>query len=189
MFRTPSWILEVGRGWSWSSCSLAKLSLNHRQLPSLRPYSKGFKLSFLRRAASESLHFLPLVQTFEVLGDFDLTFVDLGGDVKGVEEVNLGGVETSGSGRDGEVDGSDSAYSGFSGDLVGFELGLELVDWSVGEDEGNLVLQVNGVRALSWGRVLRSSARGAWTRLPRCPRFSSWWSSWWGCSSMTKWAP
>jgi hypothetical protein len=57
-----------------------------------------------------------------------LTLDDLGGDVEGVEEVDLGGVETSGSGGDGEINGGDDTDSGFSWDFVGLDFASEFVD-------------------------------------------------------------
>lgn len=56
-----------------------------------------------------------------------------------MEEVDLGGVKTGGSGRDGEVDGRDGTDSGFSGDSVGFNLFFEIIDGGFGEDEGNFL--------------------------------------------------
>ena len=57
-----------------------------------------------------------------------------------MEEVDLRGVEASGTGRDGEVDRRKGTDSGFSGDFVGLDLPLEVVDGGVGENEGNLLL-------------------------------------------------
>lgn len=107
---------------------------------------EGLHVELLEEGGFGGLDLLSLGADLEVLGDLDLTLVDLGGDVEGVEEVNLGGVETCGSGGDGEVDGSNDADSGFSGNLVSFKFGLELVDGSVGEDEGDLVLEEGGER-------------------------------------------
>ena len=57
-----------------------------------------------------------------------------------MEKVDLRGVETSGSGRDSEVDGRNDTDSGFSGDSVGFNLISEIVDGGLSEDEGDLLL-------------------------------------------------
>ena len=66
---------------------------------------------------------------------------DFGGDVEGVEEVDLGGVETGGSWRDGEIYGGNSSDSGFGGNFVGFNLSLEVVDGGFSEDEGDFLLE------------------------------------------------
>jgi hypothetical protein len=58
-----------------------------------------------------------------------------------VEEVDLRGVKTGGSGRDSEVDGGNGTDSGFSGNSVSFNLFSEIVDGSLGEDEGDLLSQ------------------------------------------------
>jgi len=58
-----------------------------------------------------------------------------------VEEVDLRGIQTSWACWDGEVNGSNATDTGFSWDLVGFEFALEFEDWSVCEDEGDLVLE------------------------------------------------
>ncbi len=66
---------------------------------------------------------------------------DLGGDVEGVEEVDLRGVETSGACGDREVDGRKDSNSGFSGNLVGFDIAPKVVDRGFGEDEGDFLLE------------------------------------------------
>jgi hypothetical protein len=70
-----------------------------------------------------------------------LTLDDLGGDVEGVEEVNLRGVETSGSSGDGEINGWDNTNSGFSWDFVGLDFASEFVDWGVAENECDFLLK------------------------------------------------
>jgi hypothetical protein len=58
-----------------------------------------------------------------------------------VEEVDLGGVQAGGAGGNREIEGSDDTDSGFSGDLVGFNLSSKVVDGGISEDEGDLLLE------------------------------------------------
>lgn len=58
-----------------------------------------------------------------------------------MEEVDLRGVETSGACGDREVDGREDSDSGFSGNLVGFDIASKVVDGGFGEDEGDFLLE------------------------------------------------
>lgn len=109
-------------------------------LSDLHTVLEGLEVELLEEGSLGSLDLLSLGADLEVLGDFDLSLDDLGGDVEGVEEVDLGGVETGGTGRAGEIDGGDDSDSGLSGHLVGFDLGPELMDGGVAEDECDLLL-------------------------------------------------
>lgn len=74
-------------------------------LGDLHTVLEGFKVELLEEGSLGSLDLLSLDTDLEVLGDFDLSLDDLGGDVECVEEVDLGGVETGGASRAGEIDG------------------------------------------------------------------------------------
>lgn len=89
---------------------------------------KGFEVKLLEQSSLGSFDFFALSGDLEVFGDFNLTLDDLGGDTEGVEEVNLGGVQASGASGDGEIDGGEGTDSGFSGDFIGFDLALEVID-------------------------------------------------------------
>lgn len=67
-----------------------------------------------------------------------------------MEEVDLGGVEASGSGWDDVVDGGDGADLGFSGELALLDLALKVENGLVREDEADLILQV-GEEGLEFG--------------------------------------
>lgn len=58
-----------------------------------------------------------------------------------MEEVDLRWIQTSWTSWNGEVNGGKGTYSGFSWDLVGFDLLLKKVNWSVTEDKGDFVLE------------------------------------------------
>lgn len=105
---------------------------------------EGLHVELLEEGSLTGLDLLSLGADLEVLGDFDLSLHDLGGDVEGVEEVDLGGVEAGGAGGAGVVDGGDDTHAGLGGDFVGFDLALEFVDGGVAEDEGDLLLEERG---------------------------------------------
>ena len=69
-----------------------------------------------------------LLAHHEIFGDFDLSLLDLGGNLQGMEEGDLGWVETSGSGRDDHVAWGNDTYLGGCLDPVSFNGGLEFVD-------------------------------------------------------------
>jgi len=68
--------------------------------------------------------------------------LNLGGDRKSVEEVNLRGVHTGGAGRNDNITLSDKSDSSRSRHNKGFNLGLKLEDRVVVEDVADLVLEV-----------------------------------------------
>jgi hypothetical protein len=76
-----------------------------------------------------------------VRDDLDLTLVNLGGDVQGLEERGLGGLHTSVTGRDGNVDGGNGTGLGGGGNLEGEELGADGSEVSLGENQTNVTLQ------------------------------------------------
>lgn len=111
-----------------------------------------FEVELLQESSFGSFDFFVFGADLEILGDFDLTLDDLGGDAEGVEEVNLGGVQTSGTSGDGEIDGGKHTDSGFSGDFVGFDLALEVIDGGVGEDESDLLFH-EGDKGIELGNL------------------------------------
>lgn len=83
---------------------------------------------------------LSLFADLDFLQDFDLSLLNFGGDVEGMEERNLRGVESGGSGGDVDVlrcEGSDLS-GGFH--LVLFDEGLEFENGFISEDESDLAL-------------------------------------------------
>ncbi len=101
---------------------------------------------------------LALFNDSEILGDFNLTLLNLGGDVQGVEEGNLRGIQTGGTSRDVNFEGSEGTDLSGGGDSVGFNDGLEVRDGGIGEDETDFTLAqrqelfdlgVLGVKSLS----------------------------------------
>lgn len=87
-----------------------------------------FKIELLEKSSFRSFDFLSLGADLEILGNLDLTLVNLGRDVQGVEEVNLRGIQTSWSSWDSEVNWSNNTNSGFSWDFVSFEFCFEFID-------------------------------------------------------------
>jgi len=80
-----------------------------------------------------------------ILSDFDLSLVNLGRNVKGVEERNLGGFHTSWSCWDNNVHVRDHTNLSWGSNLVGFDDFLDSVDWGlggVGEDKTNFSLEL-----------------------------------------------
>ncbi len=86
--------------------------------------------------------FLSNCAHLELFGDLNLSLFNLGGDLEGVEEVNLGGVETCGSWWDDVVDGGDGSDLSLGGELAFFNLVLQIEHWLVGEDQSDLLLEV-----------------------------------------------
>jgi len=85
---------------------------------------------------------LTLFQDLEFLGNFNLTLLNLGGDVQGVEERDLRGIHTSGTGGNGDIDSGDGTDLSGSGDLVRFDDGLKIKNGGIREDETDLTLAV-----------------------------------------------
>lgn len=102
---------------------------------------EGLEVQLLQQGSFGCFDFFVLGAHLEIFGDFDLTLDDLGGDVKSVEEVDLRGIESSGTCGDAEIYGGNHTDSGFSGDFVGFNLSLKIVDRSFGEDKGDLLFE------------------------------------------------
>lgn len=119
-------------------------------LGDLHTVLEGLDVKLLEEGSFGSLDLLSLGADLEVFGDFDLSLDDLGGDVECVEEVDLGGIETSGTSRGGEIDGGDDSDSGFSGHLVGFDLDSELMDGGIAEDDCHLFLDEGGEDGKFW---------------------------------------
>jgi len=69
---------------------------------------------------SDQFSFLANINFFE---NFNLSFVNLGGDLKGVEESDLRGVHSGGSRGNNDIAGSNGSDFGNSGDSVGFDDG------------------------------------------------------------------
>ena len=111
---------------------------------------EGLEIKLLEKGSFGCFYFFVLSGNLEVFGDFNLSLDDLGRDVKGVEEVDLRGIESSGSCRDGEIDGGESTDSGFSGYFVGFDLSLEVINGGLSEDEGDLLLEEGGEGLKLW---------------------------------------
>jgi len=102
---------------------------------------EGFYVELFKEGSLRSLNLFVLGAHLEVLGNLDLSFNDFGGDVEGVEKVNLRGVKSCGASWDSEVDGRDNTNSCLSGNFVGLNFSSEVIDGGFGEDEGNLLLQ------------------------------------------------
>ena len=110
-------------------------------LGNLHTVFEGLEVELLEKGGLGSLDLLSLGADLEILGDFDLALHDLGGNVEGVEEVDLGGIKSGGACGAGEVDGRGDSNSGLSGHLVGLDLEPELVDGGVAEDKCHLFLE------------------------------------------------
>ena len=107
----------------------------------LHSVGEWLDVQLLEESSFGSLDLFAQSTDFEILGDFDGALVDLGGDVESVEEVDLGRVQTCGSGRYSVFDGRDDSDTSFGGELVSFDFGLEFKDGSVCEDHGNFIFE------------------------------------------------
>jgi len=74
--------------------------------------------------------------------NLDLTLDDLSTDVKSLEEGGLSGLETSGTSRDDNIIGSNSAGLGGGTDLKRGDEVTDLVEVLVGEDETDVAIEV-----------------------------------------------
>lgn len=81
-----------------------------------------------------------LIADLVILGDFDLTLLNLGGDVQGVEETDLRGIQTSWSWWDDDFQWGEGSDLSWGWDSVTFNDWLEVEDGGIGEDETNLSL-------------------------------------------------
>lgn len=102
-------------------------------------------------------HDLSGLEHVHVFDDFDHTLVDLGGDLEGVEERNLGWVHSSASWGDEHVDGGHVSGLGDGFSLVGLDDFLQVEDGLVGEDETELAAQL-GLQDFQLGHGLAESA-------------------------------
>ena len=79
----------------------------------------------------------------EVLGNFNGTTSNLGGDTESLEERGLTRFHTSVTGRNPDIAGSDGTSTSGSSDTVGEDLGTGLLEVTVGEDETNVTCREN----------------------------------------------
>lgn len=77
------------------------------------------------------------LQHDEILCNLNLPLFDLGGDLEGVEEGNLGGVHSGCAGWDDDIDGSSASDFGSAVDSVCLNDGLQVEDGLFGEDEAD----------------------------------------------------
>jgi hypothetical protein len=96
---------------------------------------EGFESHFGQEGGFGTLDNLSFDQDLNVFQDFDLPFVNFGGDFQSVEETNLRGVHSSGSGGDGNGDGGDDSDFSDGIDSVGFNNGEEFEDGSFRNDQ------------------------------------------------------
>lgn len=102
------------------------------------------EVELLQESSFRSLNFFVFSAHLEIFGDFNLSLDNFSGDVKSVEEVDLGGIETSGSCGNGKVDGGNDSNSSFGRDFVSFDFSFEVIDGSISEDQSNLLLEEGG---------------------------------------------
>lgn len=77
-----------------------------------------------------------------ILGDFNLSLNNLGGDGQSMEETDLRWIHTGGSGWQDEVDVGDGSGLGSGSNSVGLNNGFQFGNWLVGENEGDLLFNV-----------------------------------------------
>src|SRR5690606_17468055 len=82
--------------------------------------------------------FVTLLDQSDLIGNFDLTLDDLGGDLKDLEERGLTRVTSGGSRGNGDIDRGDGSNSGRGGNLVGKDQVLDLSQVGVGEYESDV---------------------------------------------------
>lgn len=102
---------------------------------------EGLNIQFLQEDCFGVSDFLASSTDLEFLGDFNLTLVNLGGHVQGVEERDLRGIHTGGAGVNRDVDGGNHSDLGSSWLLVVFDDGSDFEDGGIGEDEADLSLE------------------------------------------------
>ena len=88
----------------------------------------------------------------EIVGDFNGTTSDLGGDTEGLEERGLAGFHTGVASGDPDIGRGDGTSTSGGSNLVGEDLVTDRLEVAVGEDETNVALDV-GKEALVLGGV------------------------------------
>lgn len=102
--------------------------------------SKRLDIQLLQDSSFGVTDLLSLFADLEFLDDFDLTLLNLGGDIQSVEERDLRGVKTSGARWDDDFEGSEGTDLSRGGDLVAFDEGLKFMDGGIREDEADFTL-------------------------------------------------
>lgn len=111
---------------------------------------EGLEVELLQQGGFRVTNSLANGTDLVFLGDLNLSLFNLGGDLEGVEEVDLRRIEAGSSGLDDVVDGRCGTDLGFSGELALLNLVLEVEDGLFGEDESDLLLEV-GEQGLELG--------------------------------------
>lgn len=106
----------------------------------LHTVGEGLDAQFLEEGSLGVGDWSALLAHHEFFGDFDLSLLDLGGNLQGMEEGDLGGVEPSGSRRDDHIAWGNDTYLGGGLDPVSLDSGLEFVDGLFSEDKANLLV-------------------------------------------------
>ena len=99
---------------------------------------EGMDLKLLKQNLLRHLDLNSSLKERHVVDNLDLSLNDLRGDVKRLEEVSLGGVETGGTGGDGHINRGEDTGLGGGGDLVGQHDLADLIGLRDAEDETNV---------------------------------------------------
>lgn len=110
------------------------IRINGRKVHSI---FEGFVSHLGKEGSFGVLDGLSFNQDLNILQNFDLTFVNFGGDLQSVEETNLRGVHSGGSSRDNNTTGGDDSDLGDGINSVGFNNGHEFENGTVRDNHGN----------------------------------------------------
>jgi len=98
--------------------------------------------NLLRRVASEDPTLSPVFKENDVVDDFDLSSVNLGGNVQGLHERGLLGIKTSGSLGDNDITRRERSNTSRGSNSVIVDQSAGVVKIAVGEDESNVASNV-----------------------------------------------
>ena len=101
--------------------------------------AERLKVEFLKEGSFGVTDLLALSGDLELLGDFNLTLLNLSRDGQSMEERNLGWIHTSWARSDSEVEWRNHTNTSSSRSSVAFNQRLNLKHWLVGEDKTNLL--------------------------------------------------
>ena len=109
--------------------------------------AEGLDVQLLQQGSLGLADLVAVLDELDTRDHFNLTLVDLGGDVQGLEPRRLAGIATRRPGLDVHIDGGDGADTRRGGDLVGHDDVAHGGQIGVGEDEAGVANDVRGQRS------------------------------------------
>ncbi len=120
---------------------------------------EGLDTQHLKKGGLRSSDLSTFLDKVDIVDDFNRTLGDLGLNGEGLEERGLGGILTSRTSRDNHIARGNGASLGGGFDLVGANLGSDIGQIGIGEEETNVTLDVGkkGLKASVLGQMLTNA--------------------------------